>query len=110
MDALVNKHDFAWAEIPENLQLWEADLLHAERLNQEATPENLHEISAILEREAQGVPFDPELREAISHLSAARLALNKFGPKQFSEIAEGIIHLINKGHEKTQKKGRKYGA
>ncbi|MFH1718696.1 MAG: hypothetical protein ABIF19_15175 [Planctomycetota bacterium] len=103
MDVLVDEYGYERTEIPDGIQDYQINLLRAQRLNMSPpTPDTLQELNAILEKEARGVAFDSELTAAISHLTQARLTLGSSEPEAFQQIADNVIFLINKAHDKKQ--------
>ena len=108
IDFLVENHGYQRDEVPKDIQPFVVNLLRAQVLNRsDNTPENLDELSRILEKEAHSVPFDPKLREAITSLNMARHTLGEDSAAEFSAIVERVIFMIDRGHDKKKVEAEK---
>ena len=110
IDYLVNEHGYGRDEVPADIQPWLVNLLRAQVLNRsENTPENLDELSRILEKESYAVPFNAELREAITQLNYSRRTLSKDPDFKdvFSALVEQIIFKLDSARDKMRPENQK---
>jgi len=110
IDFLVEQHGYQRDEVPKDIQPFVVNLLRAQVLNRsDNTPENLDELSRILEKEAHSVPFDPKLREAITQLNYSRRTLSKDPDFKdvFSALVEQIIFKLDSARDKMRPENQK---